>query len=175
MTVQIRHLATSQPDFEAAFQQVLHWSAETDTAIEDRVAAILADVRARGDAAVLEYTARFDTLDVASMADLELGQAELKAAFDSLPTEQRTALEAAAARVRSYHERQKQACGLSWSYRDEDGTLLGQKVTPLDRVGIYVPGGKAAYPSSVLMNAIPAHVAGVAEIIMVVPDRKSVV
>ena len=172
MTVQIRHLATSQPDFEAAFQQVLHWSAETDTAIEDRVAAILADVRARGDAAVLEYTARFDTLDVASMADLELGQAELKAAFDSLPTEQRTALEAAAARVRSYHERQKQACGLSWSYRDEDGTLLGQKVTPLDRVGIYVPGGKAAYPSSVLMNAIPAHVAGVAEIIMVVPTPR---
>ena len=107
MTVQIRHLATSQPDFEAAFQKVLHWSAETDTAIEDRVAAILADVRTRGDAAVLAYTARFDQLDVASLADLELGQAELKAAFDSLPAEQRTALEAAAARVRSYHERQK--------------------------------------------------------------------
>ena len=172
MTVQIRHLATSQPDFEAAFQKVLHWSAETDTAIEDRVAAILADVRTRGDAAVLAYTARFDQLDVASLADLELGQAELKAAFDSLPAEQRTALEAAAARVRSYHERQKQACGLSWSYRDEDGTLLGQKVTPLDRVGIYVPGGKAAYPSSVLMNAIPAHVAGVPEIIMVVPTPR---
>ena len=172
MTVQIRHLATSQPDFEAAFQKVLHWSAETDTAIEDRVAAILADVRTRGDAAVLAYTARFDQLDVASLADLELGQAELKAAFDSLPAEQRTALEAAAARVRSYHERQKQASGLSWSYRDEDGTLLGQKVTPLDRVGIYVPGGKAAYPSSVLMNAIPAHVAGVPEIIMVVPTPR---
>ncbi|MFZ2299024.1 MAG: histidinol dehydrogenase, partial [Aquabacterium sp.] len=172
MTVQIRHLATSQPDFEAAFQKVLHWSAETDTAIEDRVAAILADVRTRGDAAVLEYTARFDQLDVASLADLELGQAELKAAFDSLPEVQRTALQAASARVRSYHERQKQACGLSWSYRDEDGTLLGQKVTPLDRVGIYVPGGKAAYPSSVLMNAIPAHVAGVPEIIMVVPTPR---
>src|SRR5574343_986337 len=172
MTVQIRHLATSQPDFEAAFQKVLHWSAETDTAIEDRVAAILADVRARGDAAVLEYTARFDHLQVAGMADLELGQAELKAAFDGLPAEQRSALESAAARVRSYHERQKQACGLSWSYRDEDGTLLGQKVTPLDRVGIYVPGGKAAYPSSVLMNAIPAHVAGVGEIIMVVPTPR---
>src|SRR5574343_224289 len=172
MTVQIRHLATSQPDFEAAFQTVLHWSAETDTAIEDRVAAILADVRARGDAAVLAYTARFDTLDVASMVDLELGQAELKAAFDSLPTEQRAALEAAAARVRSYHERQLEACGRSWSYRDADGSLLGQKVTPLDRVGIYVPGGKAAYPSSVLMNAIPAHVAGVGEIIMVVPTPK---
>src|SRR5574343_1058407 len=172
MTVQIRHLATSQPDFEAAFQKVLHWSAETDTAIEDRVAAILADVRARGDAAVLEYTARFDHLQVAGMADLELGQAELKAAFDGLPAEQRSALESAAARVRSYHERQKQACGLSWSYRDEDGTLLGQKVTPLDRVGIYVPGGKAAYPSSVLMNAIPAQVAGVGEIVMVVPTPR---
>jgi histidinol dehydrogenase len=172
MTVQIRHLATTQPDFEAVFQKVLHWSAETDTAIEECVAAILADVRTRGDAAVLDYTARFDHLQVDGMAALELGQAELKAAFEGLPAEQREALENAAARVRSYHERQKQACGLSWQYRDEDGTLLGQKVTPLDRVGIYVPGGKAAYPSSVLMNAIPAHVAGVAEIIMVVPTPR---
>mgnify|MGYP006192717903 FL=1 len=172
MTVQIRHLATSQPDFEAAFQKVLHWSAETDTAIEDRVAAILADVRTRGDAAVLEYTARFDLLPAQAMAELELTQVELKAAFDSLPALQREALENAARRVRSYHERQKEACGLSWQYLDEDGTLLGQKVTPLDRVGIYVPGGKAAYPSSVLMNAIPAHVAGVGEIIMVVPTPK---
>ena len=106
------------------------------------------------------------------MAELELTQAELKAAFDGLPAVQREALQAAAARVRSYHEAQKKACGESWSYRDEDGTLLGQKVTPLDRVGIYVPGGKAAYPSSVLMNAIPAHVAGVGEIIMVVPTPK---
>ena len=170
--VAIRHLATAQPDFEAAFQQVLHWSAETDSAIEQRVADILADVRVRGDAAVLEYTARFDHLNADGMAALELGQAELKAAFDSLPAEQRDALESAARRVRSYHERQKEACGLSWQYRDEDGTLLGQKVTPLDRVGIYVPGGKAAYPSSVLMNAIPAHVAGVGEIIMVVPTPK---
>ncbi len=169
MTVAIRHLATTQPDFEAAFQRVLHWSADTDSAIEQRVADILADVRARGDAAVLDYTARFDHMQVGSMAELELTQAELKAAFDSLPSEQRDALESAARRVRSYHERQKEACGLSWQYRDEDGTLLGQKVTPLDRVGIYVPGGKAAYPSSVLMNAIPAHVAGVGEIIMVVP------
>ncbi len=169
MTVQIRHLATTQPDFDAAFQKVLHWSAETDTAIEQRVADILADVRQRGDAAVLEYTARFDQVPAQAMAELELTQAELKAAFDSLPTAQREALENAARRVRSYHERQKEACGQSWQYRDEDGTLLGQKVTPLDRVGIYVPGGKAAYPSSVLMNAIPAHVAGVGEIIMVVP------
>jgi histidinol dehydrogenase len=121
---------------------------------------------------VLEYTARFDGLQAASMAELELTQAELKAAFEAIPAAQRDALQAAARRVRSYHEAQKTANGESWSYRDEDGTLLGQKVTPLDRVGIYVPGGKAAYPSSVLMNAIPAHVAGVAEIIMVVPTPK---
>ena len=136
------------------------------------VADILFNVQARGDAAVLEYTARFDGFDVASMSVLELTQAELKAAFEAIPAAQRDALEAAARRVRSYHEAQKKANGESWSYRDEDGTLLGQKVTPLDRVGIYVPGGKAAYPSSVLMNAIPAHVAGVDEIIMVVPTPK---
>ncbi|RZL12054.1 MAG: histidinol dehydrogenase [Rubrivivax sp.] len=172
MTVQIRHLDTAQPDFDEAFEQVLHWSAETDGEIETRVADILADVRQRGDEAVLEYTRRFDQLQAGSMADLTLGVDELKAAFDGLPAEQREALETAAQRVRAYHERQKQACGLSWCYRDEDGTLLGQKVTPLDRVGIYVPGGKAAYPSSVLMNALPAHVAGVGEIIMVVPTPR---
>ncbi|WP_372659871.1 histidinol dehydrogenase [Hydrogenophaga sp.] len=162
-------LSTSDPDFETRFQARLHWSAETDGAIEQRVADILADVKARGDAAVLEYTARFDALDVTNMAALELSQDELRAALHALPSAQRQALESAARRVRSYHEAQKKACGESWSYRDEDGSLLGQKVTPLDRVGIYVPGGKAAYPSSVLMNAIPAHVAGVSEIIMVVP------
>ncbi len=172
MTAQIAQLTTTQPDFDDAFAKVLHWSAEADTAIEERVAAILADVQQRGDAAVLEYTARFDHLEVGNLAALELTAAELKAAFEGLPVDQREALESAASRVRSYHERQKQACGLSWSYRDEDGTLLGQKVTPLDRVGIYVPGGKAAYPSSVLMNAIPAHVAGVQDIIMVVPTPR---
>jgi len=172
MTVHIRHLSTAQPDFDAAFQKVLHWSADTDVEIEQRVATILADVRLRGDEAVLEYTERFDHLKASSLAGLELGAAELKAAFDGLPAEQREALESAARRVRSYHERQKEASGLSWQYRDEDGTLLGQKVTPIDRVGIYVPGGKAAYPSSVLMNAIPAHVAGVGEIIMVVPTPR---
>ena len=165
-------LSTTAADFEAQFAARLHWSAETDGAIEERVAGILADVRERGDAAVLEYTARFDGLDAASLGQLELTQTELKAAFDGLPAAQRDALQAAARRVRSYHEAQKKAGGESWSYRDEDGTLLGQKVTPLDRVGIYVPGGKAAYPSSVLMNAIPAHVAGVAEIIMVVPTPR---
>ena len=170
--VAIRHLSTAAADFEAEFQRVLHWSAETDDAIEQRVADILADVRARGDAAVLEYTARFDQLEAPSVAALELTRDELQCAFEAITPAQRSALEAAAARVRSYHERQLQACGLSWQYRDEDGTLLGQKVTPLDRVGIYVPGGKAAYPSSVLMNAIPAHVAGVEDIVMVVPTPR---
>ena len=169
MTARPLRLSTAQADFETQFQQRLHWSADTDAAIEQRVADILADVKLRGDAAVLEYTARFDGLQADSMAALELTQAELKAAFESLPAAQKTALQDAAARVRSYHEAQKKACGESWQYRDADGSLLGQKVTPLDRVGIYVPGGKAAYPSSVLMNAIPAHVAGVQEIIMVVP------
>jgi len=166
-------LSTASPNFEADFKARLHWSTDTDAAIEQRVADILADVKQRGDAAVIEYTERFDSLKATSMAALELTQAELKAAFDGLPAVQRTALEAAAARVRSYHEAQKKASGESWTYRDADGTLLGQKVTPLDRVGIYVPGGKAAYPSSVLMNAIPAHVAGVQEIIMVVPTPLS--
>jgi histidinol dehydrogenase len=172
MSVAVRQLATIAADFEAEFARVLHWSAETDAAIEGRVADILADVEQRGDAAVLEYTQRFDGLAAASMAQLEITQAELKAALAQITPAQRSALEAAAARVRDYHQRQLEACGRSWSYRDADGTLLGQKVTPLDRVGIYVPGGKAAYPSSVLMNAIPAHVAGVGEIIMVVPTPK---
>ena len=165
-------LSTAAATFEADFAARLHWSADTDAAIEQRVADILADVQKRGDAAVLEYTARFDGLTASQLSALELTQAELKAAFDAIPQAQRDALQAAAKRVRSYHEAQKKASGESWSYRDEDGTLLGQKVTPLDRVGIYVPGGKAAYPSSVLMNAIPAHVAGVEEIIMVVPTPK---
>ncbi|GLS14678.1 histidinol dehydrogenase [Hydrogenophaga electricum] len=162
-------LSTASSDFETQFAARLHWSSDTDHAIEQRVADILRDVRTRGDAAVLEYTARFDGLQVASMAALELTQADFKAAFDGLPAAQREALQSAARRVRSYHEAQKKASGESWTYRDEDGTLLGQKVTPLDRVGIYVPGGKAAYPSSLIMNAVPAHVAGVSEIIMVVP------
>jgi histidinol dehydrogenase len=167
--VNIRRLSTADADFEPQFQRVLHWSAETDAAIEDRVAQIIEDVRTRGDAAVLELTARFDGVQAASMAELEIGRAELLAALDAITPAQRRALEAAAERVRDYHQRQLEATSRSWQYRDADGTLLGQKVTPLDRVGIYVPGGKAAYPSSVLMNAIPAQVAGVGEIVMVVP------
>jgi histidinol dehydrogenase len=170
--VNLRQLQTSAPGFDAEFQRVLHWSAEEDHAIEERVKAILADVKARGDAAVLEYTARFDALEATSVAALELSRDELKAAFEAITPAQRSALEAAAARVRAYHERQLEASGRSWSYRDADGTLLGQKVTPLDRVGVYVPGGKAAYPSSVLMNVVPAQVAGVGEIVMVVPTPR---
>ncbi len=167
--VNVQRLATTSAGFEADFERLRHWSADTDAAIESRVAQIVADVRARGDAAVLEYTARFDRLQAASVASLEIGAAELRAAFDAIPPAQRTALESAAERVRSYHLRQLDASSRSWQYRDRDGSLLGQKVTPLDRVGIYVPGGQAAYPSSVLMNAIPAQVAGVGEIVMVVP------
>ena len=169
MTIALRRLSTRASDFEAEFARLQHWSAETDSAIESRVAEIVADVRARGDAAVLEYTARFDGVTADSVAALEIGAEELRAALEAITPAQRAALQSAAERVRAYHERQLDACGRSWSYRDADGTLLGQKVTPLDRVGIYVPGGKAAYPSSVLMNAIPAQVAGVGEIVMVVP------
>ena len=162
-------LRTADTGFETAFARRLSWSSATDAAIEQRVADILADVQQRGDAAVLEYTLRFDRVRAQSIAALELDPATLKAAFEAIAAEQRDALLFAAARVRSFHEAQLQACGRSWSYRDADGSLLGQKVTALDRVGIYVPGGKAAYPSSVLMNAIPADVAGVQQIIMVVP------
>jgi histidinol dehydrogenase len=162
-------LSTTSATFEAEFKARLHWSAQADAEIENRVADILVDVARRGDVALLEYSARFDALHALTMTELELTQAELKAAFEALPIVQREALLAAARRVRSYHQAQMQASGQSWSYRDAEGSLLGQKVTALDRVGIYVPGGKAAYPSSVLMNAIPAHVAGVGEIIMVVP------
>ena len=167
-------LSTASSTFDAEFKARLHVSTAADAAVDQVAADILADVKLRGDAAVLEYTRRFDRLDAASVSALELKQAELKTAFEAIPDAQRNALEAAAQRVRSYHERQKKACGESWQYRDDDGSLLGQKVTPLDRVGIYVPGGKAAYPSSVLMNAIPAHVAGVGEIIMVVPTPDGV-
>jgi hypothetical protein len=158
MSTQIRTLSTQAADFAVQLQQVLHWSAQTDAAIESQVTTIVEDVRKRGDAAVLEYTQRFDALHATEVAALEITQQELQAALQAITPAQRHALEAAAQRVRDYHERQLQACGLSWQYRDEDGTLLGQKVTPLDRVGIYVPGGKAAYPSSVLMNA-GAHTA----------------
>ncbi|WP_373277250.1 histidinol dehydrogenase [Chitinilyticum litopenaei] len=165
----IRRLDSSSADFQQKLTALLAFETSQDPDVDHRVAAILTDVKARGDAAVIEYTNRFDGMHAQDFAELELTQAELKAAFERLPAAQAEALQAAAERVRRYHEKQKMA---SWSYEDEDGTLLGQQVTALDRVGIYVPGGKAAYPSSVLMNAIPAHVAGVKEIIMVVPTPK---
>ncbi len=165
----IARLSTADADFDQRVARLSHWSAQADAAIEQRVAEILADVRARGDAAVLDYTARFDRLLATSVKELEIGAEALKAAFDSIAPARRDALLAAAQRIRQYHQRQLQACGRSWDYTEADGTRLGQKVTPLDRVGIYVPGGKAAYPSSVLMSAVPAQVAGVGEVIMVVP------
>jgi len=165
----IRRLSTREPEFLATLDALLAFDNSTDEAIEKTVAEILANVRTLGDAAVLDCTRRFDKLEATNMAQLELPKAELEAAFAGLPVVQRVALEAAAARVRSYHERQKLE---SWEYTEADGTRLGQKITPLDRVGLYVPGGKAAYPSSVLMNALPAKVAGVRELIMVVPTPR---
>ena len=165
----IRRLRSSEAGFLATLDALLHFDNSADEKIERTVADILSDVRRRGDEAVLDYTRRFDQCDADTLAELELPQAELKAALDGLPPAQRKALEAAAVRVRSYHERQKIE---SWSFTEADGTRLGQKVTPLDRVGLYVPGGKAAYPSSVLMNSIPAKVAGVGELIMVVPTPR---
>jgi len=168
--IAIKRLTSSDSDFRARLDALLAFEAAQDQSIDQRVAAILADVRARGDAAVVEYTRRFDGLSVNSMSELELSQDELRRALAGLPAEQRGALAAAAERVRRYHERQPLQ---GWQYDDPEetmrGTMLGQKVTPIDRVGLYVPGGKASYPSSVLMNAIPAHVAGVGELIMVVP------
>lgn len=170
MTVQIRKLATTQSDFKSQLANILAFEAKEDESINTVVAHVLADVRTNGDKAVLEYTRRFDRLSVNSAAELEIAKTDCEAAFASLPPERRMALQAAAERIRKYHEYQKRSCGSDgFTFTDEDGTSLGQKVTPLDSVGIYVPGGKAAYPSSVLMNAIPANVAGVREIVMVVP------
>ena len=167
----IRRLSTKQADFTAQLDKLLAFEATQDEKLDATVAAILADVRTRGDSALLDYTRRFDRMDVHDSAALELSPAVLRAAFEGLPTAQRSALEQAAQRVTAYHQKQLQ---VSWSYTETDGTLLGQQITPLDRVGLYVPGGKAAYPSSVLMNALPAKVAGVGELIMVVPTPDGV-
>lgn len=166
MSIEIRRFSSAQNDFAEQMNALLAWEAVSDAGVQKTVADIIDDIRTRGDAALIEYTNKFDRMAVSSMAQLELTQQQLQQALDTLPQAQRDALLVAAERVRAYHEKQKQD---SWSYTEADGTMLGQKVTPMDRVGIYVPGGKAAYPSSVLMNAIPAHVAGVQEIIMVVP------
>ena len=166
---EIARLSTRDADFDARLARLTAFDAAQDESVDRIVAEILAAVKNRGDAAVLEYTARFDGLSAATLAELELPRAQLARALDGLPAAQRDALEQAASRVRAYHERQ---LAQSWQYTEADGTVLGQKVTPLDRVGLYVPGGKAAYPSSVLMNALPAKVAGVAELVMVVPTPR---
>ena len=164
--IQIKRLSSTDAGFNETLAKLLAFENAQDAQVDATVADILADIKKRGDEALLEYTRRFDHLNAASAAELELPQSRLQQALQSLPADQRNALEQAAQRVRAYHEKQ---VAQSWSYMEPDGTLLGQKITPLDRVGLYVPGGKASYPSSVLMNAIPAKVAGVSELIMVTP------
>jgi histidinol dehydrogenase len=169
LVAEFRRLDSSAPDFSATLARLTACNTAQDEAIDTSVANIIADVRMRGDAAVLEYTAMFDRVKAPSVADLELAPSELAAAFDSLDPGARDALVAAGGRIREFHEHQRGKSASSWEMRDPDGTRMGQQVGPLERVGLYVPGGKAAYPSSVLMNAIPAKVAGVDEIVMVVP------
>jgi histidinol dehydrogenase len=162
----VRRLDSTAPAFDRELSALTTFEAAQDPAVDATVARIIAEVRSRGDDALLEYTVRFDAVAAASVAALEIGADEMRHSFETLPETVRSALRTAAARIRAFHERQALA---SWSYRDADGSEFGQRVTPLDRVGVYVPGGRAAYPSSVLMTVIPAHVAGVAEIVMVVP------
>jgi len=165
----MRRLTTLQPDFDAQLGGLLAFEAAQDPKVDEIAASILDDVKARGDLALLEHTRRLDGVTAANAGELEIGAEECRQALESLPGPQREALEAAAARVRDYHEQQR---AKSWSFEDSDGNELGQQVTPLDRVGVYVPGGKAAYPSSVVMNVIPAKVAGVREVIMAVPTPR---
>ncbi|MGY8811175.1 MAG: histidinol dehydrogenase [Pseudomonadales bacterium] len=167
--LKIARLNANQSDFSQHLDALLAWEGVSDKAVNNRVEEIITAVRERGDAALVEYTARFDGLQVNSMADLILDRARLELALERITDEQRAALEVAAERVTRYHEHQRQE---SWSYTEADGTVLGQQITPLDRAGLYVPGGKASYPSSVLMNAIPAKVAGVPEVVMVVPTPR---
>ncbi len=165
----VRRLNAQDADFNTQLDQLLSWESVSDASVNERVLDIIENVRTRGDAALVDYTRQFDGLDVAQMSDLILNRERLELALTRITAEQRSALETAARRVREYHERQVQD---SWQYQEADGTILGQKVTPLDRAGLYVPGGKASYPSSVLMNAIPAKVAGVLEVVMVVPTPR---
>jgi histidinol dehydrogenase len=170
--LKLRRLSSSQPDFQEQMKALLAFETAQDESVDIVVAKILADVKAHGDDAVLEYTRKFDHLNVNTVAELEMPTARMRAALASVPAVQRTALEQAAERIRVYHEKQFQP---SWAYTEADGTVLGQQITPLDRAGLYVPGGKAAYPSSVLMSAMAAKVAGVGELIMVTPTPKGVV
>jgi len=162
----IRRLSTADKNFSEMMDQLLSWESVSDPAVAETVDHIIQDIRAQGDSALIEFTRRFDRRELASVADLVVSQEQLREALVSISSEQREALEKAAERVKSYHEKQQQG---SWQFTEDDGTVLGQKITPMDRVGLYVPGGKASYPSSVLMNAIPAKVAGVPEVVIVVP------
>jgi len=166
MTVSIKQLDFSDTNFSEELNKALAWDSISDAAVQDSVASILSDIKTRGDDAVVEWTNKLDRLEAGSIEALEISQEELKNSLDLIPTEQAEALQKAADRIRRYHEKQKQD---SWQYTDEDGSVFGQKVTPIDRVGMYVPGGKASYPSTVLMDAIPARVAGVREIIVTLP------
>ena len=168
----MKRLTTTQDDFQAQLDSLLAWEGVSDDQVNTTVREVIKNIRSRGDEALVEYTNKFDRMSASSMAELTISVDQLDKALSNIPADQRKALELAAERVRSYHNHQKME---SWSYTEDDGTLLGQQVTPLDRVGLYVPGGKAAYPSSVLMNAIPAKVAGVEEIVMVVPTPDGVV
>ena len=167
--LKVRRLHSQDTGFDAQLSRLLAWDDQVDASVEQRVREIISQVRQRGVAAVLEYTAQFDGVNATDLSELQLSAERCQQALDALPTEQRQALELAAQRIRSYHQRQQQS---SWRYQEEDGTVLGQEIRPLQRAGLYVPGGKAAYPSSVLMNAIPAKVAGVPELIMVTPTPK---
>ena len=167
----IAQLSSQQADFQDKLSELLAWESVSSTDVAKTVDDIIANIRANGDSALVDYSVKFDNVNASDMSDLTIQLAELKNAFDTLDDKEKTALQTAADRVRNYHDKQKQD---TWTYTEEDGTVLGQKITPLDRVGLYVPGGKAAYPSSVLMNAIPAMVAGVEELIMVVPTPNGV-
>ena len=170
--IEIKRLNSNDNDFQQCLDLLLAWESVSDAAVTDTVKKILSEVKSKGDQAVIDYSCQFDRLNVQTMSELEIPLSRAQEALNLIPKEQRQALEAAADRVRSYHEYQKQE---SWTYKEADGTILGQQITPLDRAGLYVPGGKAAYPSSVLMNAIPAKVAGVEELIMVVPTPDGLV
>jgi len=167
----IAQLSSTQADFQEKLSKLLAWESVSNTDVAQTVDDIIANIRQNGDQALIDYTNKFDGMDVSDILALTVDQSALKKAFDSLAEKEKTALQSAADRVRDYHQKQKQD---TWTYTEDNGTLLGQKITPLDRVGLYVPGGKAAYPSSVLMNAIPAKVAGVEELIMVVPTPNGI-
>jgi histidinol dehydrogenase len=168
----ITNLSSTQSDFQHKLSKLLAWNDVSNKEVINTVDNIIANIKAKGDAALIDYSIKFDGVNASSMADLTLDADMLKTAFDNLGDKEKTALQVAANRVRTYHEKQKQT---TWTYREDNGTMLGQKITPIERVGLYVPGGKAAYPSSVLMNAIPAKVAGVEELIMVVPTPNGVI